>query len=106
HTLIGGDFSGIEARVTAWIAGEHGKLDVFRAYDEGRGPDPYIIFAGKVFNRDPVDLAKAYKAGDPVAREQRQIGKAGELAFGFQGGVKAYRRFSPSNSPTTSTASL
>jgi DNA polymerase len=105
HTLIGGDFSGIEARVTAWIAGEKSKLDVFRAYDEGRGPDPYVIFAASVFTRDPEELSKAYKAGDPVAREQRQIGKAGELAFGFQGGVKAYRRFSPGGAPAATTAS-
>jgi DNA polymerase len=95
HTLIGGDFSGIEARVTAWIAGEESKLDVFRAYDAGNGPDPYIIAAGKIFAVDPIQLAAGYKAGNPVARERRQAGKAAELAFGYQGGVGAYRKFAP-----------
>ena len=95
HILIGGDFSGIEARVTAWIAGENSKLDVFRAYDAGKGPDPYIIAAAKIFNIDPDQLAIDYKAGKPSARERRQPGKAAELAFGFQGGINAYRKFAP-----------
>ena len=104
HTLIGGDFSGIEARVTAWVAGEESKLEVFRKYDAGEGPDPYIIFAAVVFGLNrPDDLAEAYAAEDPKAREQRQVGKAGELAFGFQGGVKAFRRFLPANLSTNFT---
>jgi DNA polymerase bacteriophage-type len=101
HMLVGGDFSGIEARVTAWIAGEERKLDVFRAYDAGTGHDPYIIFAAEVFGVDPDKLAAGYAAKQPLAREQRQVGKAGELAFGFQGGVKAYRRFSPASTVST-----
>jgi DNA polymerase bacteriophage-type len=95
YILMGGDFSGIEARVTAWLAREEGKLDVFRVYDAGEGPDPYIIFAAEVFNLDPEQIETGYKAEDPIAREQRQVGKAGELGFGFQGGVKAYRKFAP-----------
>ena len=93
HTLIGGDFSGIEARVTAWIAGENSKLDVFRAYDEGRGPDPYIVAAGIVFNIPP----------EQVTKEQRQYGKGAELAFGFQGGEKAFQRFLPSGTSITAS---
>jgi len=105
HVLIGGDFSGIEARVTAWIAGEEKKVDVFRAYDAGTGPDPYIVAAGIIFNRDPVQLAVEYDAGKPEARELRQIGKGAELAFGFQGGVKAYQRFLPNETPSTASES-
>ena len=96
NILIGADFSGIEARVTAWAANEHKKLDAFRAYDAGTGPDPYIIAAAAVLNIDADDLNKRYKAGDPNAREERQIGKACELAFGYQGGVNAFKRFMPS----------
>jgi DNA polymerase len=103
--LMGADFSGIEARVTAWIADEHKKLDAFRDYDAGKGPDPYIIAAGAVLNIDPLDLAVRYEAGDPIAREQRQIGKACELAFGYQGGVNAFKRFLPSGGGLAVTAS-
>jgi DNA polymerase bacteriophage-type len=95
HTLIGGDFSGIEARVTAWIAGENSKLDVFRAYDEGRGPDPYVVAASIIFGIPP----------EQVTKEQRQYGKGAELAFGFQGGVKAFQRFLPSGTPSTASES-
>lgn len=96
NVLMGADFSGIEARVTAWCAGEESKLDAFRAYDTGKGPDPYIIAAGAVLHLDAFDIARRFKAGDPAAREQRQIGKCCELAFGYQGGVNAFRRFMPS----------
>jgi DNA polymerase len=98
NTLIGADFSGIEARVTAWVAGEVKKLDAFRAFDAGTGPDPYIIAAAAVLGIDAIGLNERYKAGDPVAREQRQVGKACELAFGYQGGVNAFKRFMPSSS--------
>ena len=93
HVLIGGDFSGIEARLTAWLANEEFKLEVFRAYDAGLGPDPYIIAAAAISDVDPQVIVQGLKDEEPKAIEQRQLGKGAELAFGFQGGVKAYRRF-------------
>ena len=95
HTLIGADFSGIEARITAWFAHEESKLEVFRQYDAGTGPDPYIIAASLILDIDPQEIVQGLKDEDPKAIEQRHIGKGAELAFGFGGGVRAYRRFLP-----------
>lgn len=100
HILIGADFSGIEARVTAWLADEYRKLDVFRDYDVKKGPDPYLVSAADIDNTDVIDLAKRYAAEEPLARESRQRGKAAELAFGYAGGVGAYRKFAPDTTLT------
>ena len=95
HVLIGADFSGIEARITAWLASEESKLETFRAFDRKEGPDPYIIAAALIFGVDADQLALEFANGKPDAREKRQVGKASELAFGFAGGVGAYRKFDP-----------
>ena len=93
HTLYGADFSGIEARVTAWVAGETSKLEVFRKFDRTQDPldDPYVVAAAKIFRLEPKDIDKF----------KRDIGKACELAFGFQGGVNAFRRFQPAGAIPT-----
>jgi DNA polymerase len=74
--LISMDFSGIEARVTAWLAGDERELDIFRS-----GKDIYRHAAAPVFGVDPDDLTA----------EQRQIGKVGTLSLGFGGGVGAFQ---------------
>jgi len=94
HELWGADFSGIEARVTAWLAGQEDKLEVFRRYDRKEGPDPYVVTAAAIYAKPTADIKK----------EERQIGKACELAFGFQGGVNAFRRFSPTGGGSTTPA--
>ena len=86
HVLAPYDFSAIEAVVNACIAGEDWKVAAFR-----RKEDVYCLFAEVVY-------------GHPVTKEdqpsERQTGKTGELAFGYQGGVAAWRKFDSSDRHT------
>lgn len=97
--LIAGDYSAIEAVVTAGLANETEKLEVFR-----RGEDPYCWFASKVVGRE-VQPKKIYGKPNPLFTEQdaldrQKIGKPGELSCGFSGGVGAWRKFDNTNTFT------
>lgn len=79
--LRSSDFSNIEGRVVAWLAGQQDKLDAFRAADAGTGPDLYLIAAEGIYNK---------KVGKDD--KERQIGKVAELSLGFQGGPRAFAK--------------
>jgi DNA polymerase len=96
HALVCADFSTIEARILAWYAGEDWKLAAFRDYDRTGDPalDPYLTAAARILKRRV----------DPEDDIGRHLGKTCELAFGFGGGLGAWRAFD--NSDTHSDADV
>lgn len=78
-TLAIADWSAIEGRGLAWLAGETWKLNAYAA-----GEDMYIRTYCEAFRCDP------FEKGDP----RRQTGKVMDLASGYAGGVGAYLNMS------------
>lgn len=74
--IISCDFSAIEGRVLAWLAGEYWKLEIYRG--DGK---VYEAVAAKMFNIPIQEITK----NSPY----RSKGKIGELALGYQGGAGA-----------------
>lgn len=81
HRLISGDFSSIEAVGLACMAGEEWKVQLFR-----EGAEIYMRTAEKVYGLPPGTITEK---SDP----RRQDGKTCELAFGYQGALKAWKKF-------------
>lgn len=80
HTFLVADYSAIEARVIAWMAGEQWRMDVF-----AQGGDIYCSSASQMFKVPVV------KHG--INGHLRQKGKIAELACGYGGGVAALKAF-------------
>lgn len=76
--LVVGDFASVESRGLAWQAGEQWKLDAYMM-----GHDLYKVQAGVIFGVPP----------EQVTKDQRQIGKVGELACGYGAGPDAVKAF-------------
>lgn len=85
NRFIVADFSAIEARVIAWLAGENWRLDVFKTHGK-----IYEASASQMFHV-PIDSIK--KGSD-----LRQKGKIAELALGYGGSVGAITSMDKSKS--------
>lgn len=74
--FIVADFSAIEARVIAWLAGEKWRLEVFRTH-------------GKIYEASAAQMFRVPVESITKASPLRQKGKIAELALGYQGGKGA-----------------
>lgn len=81
NKLVVADYSNVEGRGLAWLAGEEAALATFLA-----GLDIYCVTAGKMFGLDPDHIKQ-------LRKDLRQIGKACELGLGYGGGVAAFLTF-------------
>lgn len=76
NDLAAVDFSAIEARVLAWLAGQESVLDIFRTH-------------GKIYEHAAAGIY--HVPMERVTKDQRQIGKVAVLALGYGGGVGAFQ---------------
>ena len=81
-TFVDADFSSIENRVAAWIAGQSDKVEMFR-----QGMDEYKVFASEALYNVPYE---------EVTKDQRQISKSAVLGCVFGQGAKGLVNYSAS----------
>ena len=84
HRFVVADFSAIEARVIAWLAGEQWRMQAF-----ADGADIYCASASRIYG---VPVVKHGENG-----HLRQKGKIAELACGYGGSVGAMKAMGGSN---------
>jgi DNA polymerase len=76
HDLAAADFSAIEARVLAWLAGQEEVLEIFRTH-------------GRIYEHAAAGIYHVRL--DDVSEAQRQVGKVSVLALGYGGGIGAFQ---------------
>ena len=89
HKLMVGDYVSMEAVVLACLAGEQWKIDAF-----ARGDKIYELMGDKIHNLPAGTVSKE------THPQERQDGKIGELAFGYQGALGAWLKFDNSGRHT------
>lgn len=93
RTLVDADFSAIEARMIAWLAGEEWVLEVFRTHREDlrgrRGPDVRRAHRGHQKGQSGIQLPPKGQGGHPgpgLSGRRRLPGQHGGSAHGHPGG--------------------
>lgn len=82
HLLIPADLGQIECRILNYLAEQDDIVNAFRLHDQNLGPDVYCILAEKIYR----------KTITPQDKDERMIGKVGELQLGYGGGKKSLKR--------------
>lgn len=98
HRIIAGDFVSIEAVLLACNAREEWKVEAFRRKDP-----IYELMGCKIHKLGPEAEALARKDKKAFKHKygpERFDGKTGELAFGYQGALGAWRKFDDSDKHT------
>ena len=85
HKILAGDYSSIEAVILSCLAGEEWKVDAFR-----NGVKLYEFMGDKIHGLPSGTVTKKTHPAE------RQDGKTGELAFGYQGALGAWLKFDSS----------
>jgi DNA polymerase len=88
HDLICSDYSAIEARVIAAMAGEEWRLEVFRTHGM-----IYEMSASKITGIPFDEYLKHKKETGQHHPTRKTLGKPGELGSGFGGGIGAWKNF-------------
>ena len=88
HRFIAADLSGIESRITAWVAGQQSKVNQWAKFDLTKNPED------EPYRRIGLDC---FKLPEESARD---VGKIGDLAFGYAGGVGAWRKLASGDTRT------
>lgn len=78
RVFVVADYSAVEARVLAWLAGERWVNDIFHG-------------DGKIYERTAAAMYR--KPVDEISKHERMAGKIATLALGYGGGVGALQRF-------------
>jgi DNA polymerase len=76
NELVACDFSAIEARGLAWLAGQESVLNIFRTH-------------GKIYEHAAAEIY--HVSLNEVTKDQRQRGKVAILALGYQSGVGGFQ---------------
>jgi DNA polymerase len=92
--FICSDFSAIEGRALAWLAGEQ---HVLQNYIDGKCP--YCATAAMCFGVPYEEIWEGYKNGIQKYFDLRYKGKGGELGAGYGGSYRAVLNFAPKLSP-------
>lgn len=76
HVIVVADSAQIEARMTAWLAGDTELLDLFAA-----GADPYKHMAASIYTKEVAD----------VTSDERFVGKVAILGLGYGMGAEKFQ---------------